>query len=271
MIADKARELRRSAQIAFEIETGLHGIGAGERAYGPLYDAVKAAQGRVFIQGLSSAFANVEETSRLWEAKRQNTIFCDAINFFQNKGIFPPYKHLANSAASIMHAEAQHTLLRFGCMLYGLWPSGDVRREGTLGRRHAELKPVMAFKTRIAQVKDVIPGSGIGHGPLFLANRSMRIAVLPVGYADGLDRKASNNGFVIIKGAKCPILGAVSMNSCVVDIGGAPTTVSAGDAATLIGRDGISTITIDEWAQRFGTVHYEIVTRLGTHIPRVRV
>ncbi len=270
-LAYAARKLMKSVQITLEIETGLHRLGAGERAYAALHDALRASAGWVYVQSIASHFAGAEETRSMWETKKQNTVFCDAIAWWQQKHINPIYQHIACSAASIMQPETQHNLVRFGIMLYGLWSSPDTKREGTLGKRHAELKPVLSWKTRVAQVKDVLPGSGISHGPTFITNRPMRIAVLPVGYYDGLDRRASNNGYVIIKGAKCPIVGNMCMNMCMVDIGSAPSSVKTGDVVTLIGRDGLASVTADDWAQRWGTIHYEVVARIGQHIPRILV
>jgi alanine racemase len=271
LLAQAAERIGRPAQITFEIETGLHRLGAQERAVQSMVRAVERHAGKVYIQSVASHLASSEDLSAQWETKRQNTIFCDAINWLQQQNINPPYRHIACSASTLLEPTMQHTLIRSGIMLYGLWPSADARRQGTLSKRHIQLTPALSWKTHLVHMQDIPPGAAVGYGGTFKANRPMRIGIIPVGYYDGFDRGLSNQGYVLVRGARCPILGRVFMNMCAIDVGGAPAGTKIGDTVTLIGRDGLGIITADEIAQMLGTITYEVVTRISQHIPRILV
>lgn len=266
-----AKRLGIPVQITFEIETGMHRLGAQERTAHAMLRAARDLRGWVYVQSIASHFASSEEAAAQWETKHQNTIFCDAIDWLNHENVYPPYTHISCSASTLTEPHMQHSLIRMGIMLYGLWPSADIRREGTLGKRHLQLVPVLSWKTHLVHIQDISPGAAVGYGGTFKANRPMRIGVLPVGYYDGLDRRASSQGFVVIRGSRCPIVGRICMNMCMIDIGGAPAGTRVGDVVTLIGRDGLGTVTADEWAHEWGTIHYEVVTRISHHIPRVLV
>ena len=132
----------------------------------------------------------------------------------------------------------------------------------------ALLKPVLSFKTLVMQVKELPAGSCVSYGCTFTCRRDTKVAVLPVGYADGVDRHLSNCGEVLIRGRRAPIMGRVCMNLCMADITDIPA-VKVGDEAVLIGAQGEDAISADEVAARIGTINYEVVTRLPMHIPRV--
>lgn len=266
-----AKRLGIPVQVTFEIETGLYRLGAQERVVHAMLRAVREWKGWVFVQSIASHFASSEDTAAQWETKHQNTVFYDATTWLKNEGINAPYLHIACSASALLEPQMQYTLIRSGIMLYGLWPSPDVRRQGTLGKRHIQLAPALSWKTHLVHIQDIPPGAAVSYGGTFKANRPMRIGVIPVGYYDGLDRCPSLPGFVVVRGARCPILGRICMNMCMIDIGGAPAGTRVGDTVTLIGRDGLGVVTADEWAQNWGTIHYEVVTRISRHIPRVLV
>lgn len=266
--AHTAKQIGRPVQLTFEIETGLHRLGAQERVVQQMVRTVRANAGWVFVQSIASHFASSEDTSAEWETKRQNTIFCDAISWLNEQDIKSPYRHIACSASTLLEPRMQHSLIRSGIMLYGLWPSLDTRRQGTLGKRHIQLTPVLSWKSHLVQIQDIPPGAAVGYSGSFKANRPMRIGVVPVGYYDGLDRKMGNQGHLIVRGTRCPIVGRICMNMCMIDIGGAPAGTRVGDEVTLIGRDGLAAITADEWSQTLGTIHYEVTTRISRHLPR---
>lgn len=269
--ARAAKRVGKPAQLTFEIETGLHRLGAQERGVQHMVRAARLHAGWVFVQSIASHFASSEDAAAEWETKRQNTIFCDAISWLREQHIESPYQHISCSAAILLHPHMQHSLVRPGIMLYGLWPSADVRRQGTLGKRHIQLTPVLSWKSHLMHIQDIPPGAAVGYGGSFKANHPMRIGVVPVGYYDGLDRGMGNQGHVIVRGTRCPIVGRICMNMCMIDIGGAPAGTRAGDEVTLIGRDGLAVVTADECAQTLDTIHYEITTRLSRHLPRIAV
>lgn len=268
-LVDDARTRHIPARISIKIETGLHRQGVTMRALEHMLEIVRGAGEWIRFEGISSHFANAEDVGNPTNAQ-QIALFTHAIAMVHAYGFSPHYQHIACSAAALTIPESQGTTARFGITLYGLWPSKEVKRSVVLGRQNIELEPVLSWKTRIAQVKDVPPGGAIGYGGTHVANRPLRIAVLPVGYYDGYDRALSNCGEVLVKGRRCPVLGNVCMNMTMIDVSAVPS-VAAGDDVTLLGRDGMHGISADDLAARIGTVNYEIVTRINPLLPRIPV
>ncbi len=259
--------IEHPARISLKIETGLHRQGVGPRGIASLLDAISRTEGRVVLVSASSHFASSEEPTDPMNAYQLKN-FTHALEAIRSAGFDPTYQHIACSAAAMTNPAAQGTMVRYGIVLYGVWASKNHKRHVVLGRQNIELSPVLQWKTRIAQVKDVPPGGAIGYGGTHIANRPLRLAVLPVGYADGFDRALSNRGEVLVRGRKCPIIGNVCMNVCMIDVSSVPS-VSIDDEVTLIGRDGMHTISADDVAAAIGTIGYEVVTRINPLLPRV--
>ena len=157
-----------------------------------------------------------------------------------------------------MHMDA----VRAGIILYGMWPSDEVKRDGIV------LEPLLSLKSRIAYIKELDAGQEISYGGTFCTANPMRVATIPVGYADGYPRGLSNKGDVLIAGKRARILGRVCMDQFMVDVTKIPEA-KVGDIATLIGTDGIETITMEEIGDRSGRFNYETACCLGKRIPRV--
>ncbi len=270
-IREVARELHLPAMITLEIETGLHRLGTEGRELAAILDELKFSCGLVYVVSVASHLSSAEDQSLARITTGQYDKFWKAVSDITAKGHQPEHLHIACSAAGIMHELDHGTHVRFGINMYGLWPSSDVKRAGTLGKRHADVKPVLSWKTSIAQVKEVHPGDAIGYGPTVIVNRLTRVAVLPVGYYDGFDRGFSNISAVVIHGVRCPVLGRVCMNMTMVDVSAVPGVLSSQTPVTLLGRDGVQTITADELAEKIGTINYEVVTRINPLLPRVIV
>jgi alanine racemase len=152
-------------------------------------------------------------------------------------------------------------MVRPGVAIYGLSPSPDVRLpEG--------FRPALAFKTQVAQVKDIPPGEGISYGATYVTTRPTRIAVLPVGYADGFRRAPANWGEVLVRGRRAPVVGRVCMDQSMVDVSAIPG-VRQGDEVTLIGKQGEDELTAEDVAARLGTINYEVVAELLARVPRM--
>ena len=155
--------------------------------------------------------------------------------------------------------------------MYGMWPSKETLITYiTSGNEKPVLKPVLTWKTRVAQVKKVYPGDTVGYGRTHRVTRPGIIATLPIGYADGYDRKFSNSSYVLIKGQEAPIVGRICMNVCMVDISHIEN-VSMGDEVILLGNQGEKSITADFLAGLAGTINYEITTKINPALPRVTV
>ena len=151
-------------------------------------------------------------------------------------------------------------MVRVSIGLYGLWPFPRLR--------NVELKPVLSWKTRIIQLKELHSGAFVGYGHTYQTKRKTLLAILPVGYYEGYDRKLGNSGEVLINGKRCKVLGRVCMNLIMVDVTNLKN-VKVGDQAILIGRQGKQEITADELAQKIGTINYEVVTRINPLIERI--
>jgi alanine racemase len=152
-------------------------------------------------------------------------------------------------------------MVRPGIAIYGHSPSDEVPLpEG--------FQPVLSFKTQVAQVKEIPPGEGVGYGATYVTGRPTRIAVLPVGYADGFRRAPANWGEVLVRGQRAPLVGRVSMDQCMIDVTHIPG-VRLGDEVVLIGRQGSDELTAEAVAQRLGTISYEVISELLARVPRM--
>jgi alanine racemase len=170
--------------------------------------------------------------------------------------------HIANSGAVLYYPETCCDMVRLGISLYGHYPDGTPRHEST-----EKLIPAMSFTTQVIQVKSVPAGTGISYGHIFITGRETKIAVLPVGYADGFLRTLSNKAQVLIKGQRAQIIGRICMNLCMADISGIEG-VKAGDQVVILGSQGAETITADEIAAWMGTISYEVLCLFGNNNER---
>ncbi len=185
--------------------------------------------------------------------------FADGLAVAEGFGISPRYRHIANSAATLTRPDAHYDLVRPGIAVYGLSP---VEGE-TFG-----LRPAMTARARVAQTKRVPAGQGVSYGHTYFTSRETTLALVPLGYADGVPRAASNSGPVQLGGKRRTVAGRVCMDQIVLDVGDDP--VVAGDVATLFGPGDDGGPTADDWAEVVGTINYEIVTRFGSsRVPRV--
>lgn len=263
-----ARGHGRRAQVHIKIETGTNRQGVQGSELLALVDQVRRNPD-LELEGLYTHYANIEEADDFAYAAQQLSRFEAAALDVEAHGPVP-VKHTACSAAAILYPQTYFNLVRLGVSLYGLWPSETTRRAACAGNRPIDLRPALAWKCQVAQVKDVPAGETIGYGCTYTTGRLSRIAVLPVGYYEGLDRGLSNRGVVLVRGRRAPIVGRVCMNMCMVDVTDVPGA-SAGDEAVLIGRQGDEQVTAEEMAGLLDTINYEVVTRIGASVPRVVV
>ena len=220
------------------------------------------------IIGASIHFANVEENGGFYQTQIKR--FERQLKLLRKAGINPKILHTACTAAAILYPETHFSMVRVGIGLYGLWPSELTKKLAKGKKIYVELKPVLSWKTKVAQVKSVRKGETIGYGRTYKPKQNMKIAILPVGYYDGYDRHLSNNSRVLIKGKFAPVVGRVMMNMIAADITNIPN-VKVEDEVVLIGRQGIREITAEEMAEKIGTINYEAVTRINPLLPRIIV
>lgn len=216
----------------------------------------------LYFEGLFSHFAASEENQNY--TKKQLKIFNQIIAELKKQGIDPPFKHIACTAASLTTPASHFNAIRLGLGLYGLWPSPQTKKRNGL-----TLKPALSWQTRLIQVKKIPAGAPIGYGCAYIAQRPIRLGIIPVGYWDGLDRKLSNCGQVMIKDKKCAILGRICMNLTMIDLTNLKT--KTGDKVTLLGKNKKLAITAENLAQKINTINYEVVTRINPLLPRIPI
>ena len=259
--------LKTSAYLHIKTETGVHRQGIkGE----DLLSFVERIGHYSFlkIEGLSMHFANIEDTTDHSYAQQQLEKFKENVDFLSKNGIEIPIKHVACSAATILFPETFFDMVRVGIGIYGLWPSKETYLSCIQEKRKpVNIKPVLTWKTRVVQIKDVAEGAFIGYGCTYKTTRPTKLAVLPVGYYDGYDRLLSNSAYVLIAGKRAPVRGRVAMNFITVDVTDIPR-VQLEDEVVLLGQQEQEKISAEYLASLCGTINYEIVTRINTNIPR---
>jgi alanine racemase len=248
----------KRAKVHVKIDTGMGRIGAWHKDALHLIMAVSKMK-NIEIEGVFSHFSSSDENKII--THRQIDNFLSLLVEAETAGICIKYKHIANSMAVIDYKRSHMNLIRPGLILYGLWP-----RSG-LSSRRVRLKPALSLKSRIVFLKDVPPGRAISYGGTHTTKKHTLIATIPIGYGDGLNRRLSNKGHVIIRGKKAPIVGRVCMDQIMVDAGHIKN-VKSGDAVTLIGKDGKEIITVEEIAGICDTIPYEITCWLDKRVPK---
>ena len=195
---------------------------------------------------------------------RQFGCFKELLEALAVQGLAFGLRHCANSGGILDYPLSHLDMVRAGVVLYGLYPSGQVRRR-------PQLAPVLSLRSVVSHVKAVHPGDTISYGRTYTAGEERRAATIPVGYADGYPRRLSPGGAqVLIQGVRCPILGRICMDQLVADVTAVPH-VAPGDTVTLIGSDGSDAITASELGDWEGTIHYEVVCALSKRVPRVYI
>lgn len=253
-----ARDLNRSVPVHIKVDTGMGRLGLLPDETLPFIHKVLTLPNLV-LEGifthLSVADADVEYTR--WQMGRFRRI----LDTLAQDGIEPPLIHAANSAAILTLPESHFNMVRLGIAMYGLHPSPQVRCP-------PDFRPALSFKTQVAQVKTLPPGSYVSYGNTYQTSGEQRIAVIPVGYADGFRRAPRHWGEVLVRGERAPIVGRVCMDQTMIDVSAIPD-VRQGDEVVLIGVQEDESITAEEVAERLGTINYEVVSEILARVPRV--
>ena len=257
-------------RVHLKIETGTYRQGVLERDVPEFVRAIDATAG-VELAGVTSHFANIEDTTNHDFAESQIATFSRVAEAMARNRSRPFIRHTACSAAVLLFNRTHLDLARVGISLYGVWPSKETYVSCLeRGKPSLDLKPVLSWKTRIAQVKDVPEGAYVGYGCTWRATRPTRIAVLPVGYFEGYDRELSGLAHVLVRGKRSQLRGRVCMNMCMVDVTDIPGAALE-DEVVLLGAQGDERITAEQLAAWRGTISYEILSRIHPSLPRVVV
>ena len=269
-LAGLAGRMGKTVRVHVKLETGTWRQGVAPRDLAAFVRDIRRRPGLV-VEGLSSHFANIEDTTKHDYPRRQLETYRTACRALEAGGPRVPLKHMSCTASTILFPEPGFNLARVGIGLYGLWPSKETYLSCLLDRKDPlSLKPVLAWKARIAQVKKVPAGADIGYGGTYRTTRPTVLAVVPVGYFDGYDRGLSNAAHVLVKGRRAPVRGRVAMDFFMADVTDVPGA-KLEDDVTLLGADGRERITAEDLASIAGTISYEILARINPLVPRVIV
>ncbi len=266
---EAARKLGVVAKIHLELETGMYRTGLSLPQLRRVIPVLLANTDHLHVRGISSHFAGAESIANDKRVRKQFTIFNHRVKQLKEAGIVPRYRHIASSAAAINYPDTRLDLVRTGVLIYGYWPTRETFMKYFHRRKEKSdpLKRVMNWYTSVAHIKNVSLGDFIGYGISFQATHKMKIMVVPVGYCNGYSRSLSNNGHVIVRGQRSPVIGLVNMNMIICDVTDIPG-VKPGDKVILIGKQGGMEITFSSFADMNNSLNYEILARLPENIER---
>ncbi|GAB4168241.1 MAG: alanine racemase [Calditrichia bacterium] len=268
IIDQLSRKYNKKARLHIKLNTGTNRLGIKINEINEYLEVI-SRNNLLEADGIYTHFANIEDTTDHQYAYQQLNQFNSTLSLIKEK-IALPKVHTACSAAILLFPETHFTMVRLGISQYGYWPS----RETFVSFKSKEsadikglLSPILSWYARIAQIHQLDAGECIGYGCTYQVTRPSRIATLPVGYSDGIDRRLSNNGYVLLHGKRAPIRGRICMNLMMIDVTDIPEA-QEGDRVTLLGKDGKESITADEWASWIHSINYEVVSRINPQIPR---
>lgn len=267
-LSEAAKKAGKTAGVYIAVDTGMGRIGYLSYSEALIQEAVEeikevAKLPFLEIKGVFSHFSNADELDKTYTVLQNNRFveFCKALN---EAGIHVPAKIFSNSAAVLDFEEAHYDVARCGIIMYGLYPSDEVDKS------ILDLRPAMTVKARIVHIKTVPPGSSIGYGRKYIAEKERVIATLPIGYADGYPRMFSPKARVIVNGHYALVRGSICMDQFMVDVTDIPG-VSVGDEVIIMGGDGKLRVSAEEIAKACETINYEIVTALGMRLEKIYI
>lgn len=261
-----ARKLGKKASVHVKIDAALGRQGVLAGNLGKIADLLKKCE-NVVVDGAYSHFANIEDASDFSHAAKQIDLYEKALSTLRKKGFENLKTHISASSGMLVYEKngAKSTIVRPGIMLYGLWPSEDLRKR--FEKKDFVLMPVMRWVTHIAQVKTLPANFSVGYGLTYITEKNTKIAIIPQGYSDGYDRGFSNCGEVLISGKNCRVLGRVAMNMFAVDVSHVKG-VKIGGEVVLLGSQNLRNISAQTLASKLSTINYEITARISPLIPR---
>ncbi|MEU1198574.1 alanine racemase [Streptomyces sp. NPDC005813] len=264
-VVEAAGRVGRPARVQLKADTGLGRNGCQPADWPELVAHALDAQARglVEVTGLWSHFACADEPGHP-SIQAQLTLFREMVAYAEQRGARPEVRHIANSPATLTIPDSHFDLVRTGIAVYGVSPSPELGTPADFG-----LRPVMTLSASLALVKHVPAGHGVSYGHHYTTPGDTTLGLVPVGYADGIPRHASGTGPVLVGGKWRTVAGRVAMDQFVVDLGG--DEPEPGAEAVLFGPGDRGEPTAEDWARAAGTIAYEIVTRIGTRVPRVYV
>ena len=261
-LSDLALKQGKKAVVHLALDTGMSRIGMkADREHAKEAAAIAALEG-IEVEGLFTHFARADETDKS-AYEEQYRRYKEFLGYLKELGVKIPIRHCSNSAGIVESLESNHMdMVRAGIAIYGMYPSDEVDHNSV------KLTPAMEIKSCITYIKEIEAGTAVSYGGTFVADHTMKVATIPVGYGDGYVRSLSGKGDVLIHGKRAAILGRICMDQFMVDVTDIPD-VHEDDEVTLLGSDGAECITMEELAEKSGGFHYEMICDIGKRIPRV--
>lgn len=247
--------------VHVKLDTGMSRLGTNWQEAAEFVQLVQRLP-HVTIASIYSHLATADSLDPT-TMKQQQQRFEQAIAELKTIGIEPPCLHLANSAATLSDKALHYDIVRVGLAVYGLYPADHFRLS-------IDLKSVLQVKARVTQVKTIPPGTGVSYSHQFIASNELRLAVVGIGYADGVPRNLSNKMQVLIRGQRVPQIGTITMDQLMLDVSALPD-VQEGEVVTLLGTEGKEQITAEDWANQLNTISWEILCGFKHRLPRVAV
>lgn len=256
-----ARSAKKKARVQIKVDTGMGRIGFLPEV---ALDAVRAVANldSLEIVGIYSHFATSDESNKEF-ARKQLSTFSKLVKSCKEMGLTQVLYHIANSGAILDMPGSHFDMVRPGIMTYGYYPSLETTES-------VDIKPALSLKSGVALIKTMRAGTSISYGRRYFTGKESRIAVIPVGYGDGFTRLLSGKASVIIRGKKYPVVGTITMDHIMVDVG-SDYEVQPDDEVILLGTDGRNSITAWDLATKLGTIPYEILCMLNNRVPRIFV
>ena len=259
-LSEEAVRQGKTVHVHIKVDTGMSRIGFKDNAESA--DIVKEISQlpNLDTEGLFTHFARADETDKT-PAEVQLSRYLAFSRLLEDRGVNITLHHCSNSAGIFDLKQANLDMVRAGVSIYGMYPSDEVNKFAV------PITPVLSLKSHIVYIKELEAGAAVSYGGTFVAEKTMKVATVPVGYGDGYPRSLSNKGWVLIRGQKAPILGRVCMDQMMVDVSAIPE-VKEGDQVTLIGSDGGQEITMEDLGDLSGRFNYELACDLGKRVPR---
>ncbi|MCG8410915.1 MAG: alanine racemase [Bacteroidales bacterium] len=269
-LLDVAKRIDCKVKLHIDLETGMNRTGFEQKDIDKLFKILKRNKKHYEFEGLCTHFAGAESIANYKRIKDQIGAFDCLYQCFIKSELKPKIRHVACSAAALSYPETQFDMVRIGILQYGFWPSKETLIY-FLSKKQIQdspLQEILSWKSKVMSIKNVAKGEFVSYGTSYLAQKDMKIAIVPVGYSQGYARNLSNQGRVLIKGHRVGVIGMVNMNMLIADV----TTVKSvkiGDEVVLIGKQGDLSIPVASFSEFSDQLNYELLTRLPAEIPRV--
>jgi alanine racemase len=257
-IDETATQMKIKAKVHLKIDTGMERLGVHHYNAEKFLDAAYSFK-NIFVEGIYSHLATAESEDLIF-AKLQLERFNEVLKYFNNHSIQPPIRHISNSGAILQLPEANLDMVRPGIMMFGVYPSKNIKKT-------IAVKQALTWKSLVVYFKVIKAGNAVGYGLTYKPDHNIRAVTIPVGYGDGYFRSMSHKAKVLLNGKLYPVIGNISMDQIVVNIENDSAYNS--DEVILLGSDGKNSITAEDLAVWAGTIPYEILTNINTRVPRI--